>query len=82
MPSFQYWLTVASSMSSTGVVMSSTSSSHMTSVTPGTRAISSFSSRASARVRSTAMTRVLGTPEPNSSIMRSSATVLSASSGR
>ena len=81
-PSFQYCSTVASSISSTGVVRSATSSSHITSVTPGAAAISSVSSSASAMVRSTAMTRVFGIPEPNSSSMRSSATVLSASSGR
>ena len=69
-------------MSSTGVVRSSTSSSHMTSSTPGAAAISSLSSSAPAIVRPVAITRVLGTPVPNSSIMRSSATVLSASSGR
>ena len=69
-------------MSSTGVVRSATSSSHMTSSTPGTAAISALSSWASAMVRSTAITRVFGTPEPNSDIIISSATVLSASSGR
>ena len=82
MPSRQYCSTVASSISSIGVDMSCVSSSHMTPETPGAAAIFSFISTAPVSVRFCTITRVFGTPEPNSSYMRSSAIVLSESSGR
>ena len=69
-------------MSSTGVDRSCVSSSHMTPDMPGSAASSLLSSAASVSVRFCTITRVFGTPEPNSEYMRSSATVLSASSGR
>ena len=69
-------------MSSTGVERSCVSSSHITPETPGASARRCFISKASVSVRFRTMTRVFGTPEPNSEYIRFSAVVLSASSGR